>query len=69
MIHKTDDLIAIHCDDCEVEMAEAGHFDSAVEIAKTRGEVRPDGEGGWTHRCRSCAREARLAAHRDKFRL
>ena len=69
MIRQRDGLFEGLCDDCGDLIAETEHFDSTVETIKANGEVKPDGEGGWSHRCRSCAREARLAAHRSKFGL
>lgn len=69
MIRNSDGIFEGFCDDCGDQLVEEQHFDSAVTAIKGVGEVVPDGEGGWTHRCRSCARAARVAAHKAKFRF
>lgn len=50
--------MTLACDDCEDELTETfdtDDFRAMVDHAKSKGWlVRPDGEGGWSHRCGTC---------------
>lgn len=60
------------CDDCGEEADTEGMgFSAALETIKADGwSVRPDGEGGYTHKCPDCGEPSggdRLAAQRALF--
>lgn len=46
------------CDDCGDHLGEFfpnGQFEALISHAKGAGwSVKPDGEGGWTHKCSDC---------------
>lgn len=50
--------MTLACDDCGDELTETfdtEDFRAMVDHAKAKGWlVRPDGEGGWSHRCDTC---------------
>jgi len=58
------------CDECEDDLGES-YSDFGVMIAHAKSEgwqIKPDGEGGWTHTCADCkGGSGGLAAQRALF--
>jgi len=62
--------VTLRCDDCDDLLNgdfNSDDFHGMIEFAKAQGwSIRPDGEGGWEHKCPSCAgaSTSRLEAQR-----
>jgi predicted RNA-binding Zn-ribbon protein involved in translation (DUF1610 family) len=72
MIERDDDVgaITLRCDDCG-DLLEgdfnADDFHGMIEYAKTHGwSIKPDGEGGWEHKCPDCAGNSGSRLERQK---
>lgn len=64
-IEKDEDVgaLTLRCDDCDDLLDgdfNLDDFQGMIEFAKNHGwKIRPDGEGGWVHRC-GCSVETPL---------
>lgn len=49
--------VTLICDECEEPLGESfPEFPTMLAHAKGAGwEIKPDGDGGWTHKCPDCA--------------
>lgn len=67
------DAVTLMCDGCGDLLSSdfsSADFQGMIAYAKDHGwTVKPDGEGGFEHRCPSCPPESRLEAARRRLGL